>query len=79
MTQGYYEPPLPKGMAVAPTEFSETKNVLSQDTVNYSGLLLSALQNVEGLDVEKLHMEVVEEYGEEPVVTLVLRVARKEG
>lgn len=65
---------LPKGMKIeAPAE----KKRLSQIDENYSGAVLKALASIEGLEVEVMKMDVVEEKGEDPMMTLVMEVRRK--
>lgn len=62
---------LPKGMVIPEQE--EPKRI-SQQTRNYSGEILEALSKIDGLVVTCVHMEVVEDEGSNPVVSLVLTV-----
>lgn len=61
---------LPKGMVIP----VEEKRIVSQKVRNYSGEILAAISAIDGLDISCVHMEVVEDLGSDPVVTIVLEV-----
>lgn len=68
---------LPKGMKIEAPAEKKKKKKLSQIDENYSGAVLKALASIEGLEVEVMKMDVVEEKGEDPMMTLVMEVRRK--
>ena len=68
------EPQLPKGMEIP----EEDRRVLSQQSRNYSGEILNALDAVEGLRITVEEMEVSESRGQIPVIRLVLLVGEKD-
>jgi len=64
---------LPKGMVIKPPEVKS----LSQDERNYSGEILKALKSISGIEVEVVKLEVIEEKGEDPLVTVIMEVRKK--
>lgn len=65
---------LPKGMKVDTVMQEPT---LSHSQQNYSGEILKALASIDGLEIDVVKMEVLEEKLMDPIVTLVMEVRRK--